>query len=166
MDGYTCIRCKVQNAAHGFNARLNVTIQDSWVYDQYGFGDSHNEPILSNGGNNINIIHNNLVANFNSASTGGGMSAALALYGDFQQITNVLVENNLFNGGGYCTYAGSAPLKPFPNASNTRFINNHYGRSLNSTCGIYGANIAYSAVNGNQWIGNVWDDTGFPVSAY
>lgn len=166
-SGFTCIRCNVYNAGQGFNITSNVTIKDSYVHDLFGQGSSHNEPIVSNGGGPFTIVHNELVGNFNSARTGGGMSASLALYGDFGQIRDVLVQYNRFNlgnGGSYCVYAGSVPGKAYPVASNTRFLNNRFGRALQPNCGQYGPVTAYSGANGNAWAGNVWDDTGAPVN--
>lgn len=164
-SGFTCVRCNVYNAGMGFNITGNVTIRDSYVHDLFGQGDTHNEPIVSNGGGPFTIVHNELVANFNGATTGGGMSASLALYGDFSQIHDVLVQNNRFNlgnMGSYCVYAGSVPGKAYPTASNTRFVGNRFGR-MQPNCGQYGPVNSYSGANGNAWTGNVWDDTGAPV---
>ena len=161
-SGFTCLRCHVYNAGQGFNITSNVTIRDSYVHDLFGQGDSHNEPIVSNGGGPFTIVHNELFANFNSATTGGGMSASLALYGDFSPIRDVLVQNNRFNlanKGSYCVYAGSVPGKKYPTASNTRLVGNRFG-GTQPQCGQYGPVSSYSSANGNAWTGNVWDEDG------
>jgi hypothetical protein len=165
-SGFTCLRCNVYNAGQGFNITGDVTIRDSYVHDLFGQGTSHNEPVISNGGGPFTIVHNELVAKFNPATTGGAMSASLALYGDFRPIRDVLVQNNRFNlanGGSYCVYAGSVPGKAHPTASNTRFVDNRFARTQ-SQCGQYGPVDSYDGVNGNAWTGNVWDDTGKVMS--
>src|SRR5690606_32084298 len=79
----TCIRCNVHGAAIGFQYG-GYTVVDSYVHDLYGFDDSHNEAILVSGGDVV-IRHSTLESNFGASSTGGGMSAAIAMYthGDF-----------------------------------------------------------------------------------
>ena len=158
-SGFTCLRCNIHNVGQGANISDNVVIQDSWIHDVYYANGSHNEPVVSNGGSNLVIRHNTL-----SGNPTNGTSSALSLYGDFDQIRNVLVENNLFNGGSYCVYAGSVPGKPYPVAANTRFLNNTFGRMYYPSCGEYGPATAYASGNGNAWSGNVWADTGTPVT--
>jgi hypothetical protein len=165
-SGFACTRCNVHNAGQGFNITSDVTIQDSYVHDLFGQEDSHNEPIVSNGGGGFTIVHNELVGSFNSATTGGGMSASLALYGDSGPIHDVLVRHNRFSlgdGGSYCVYAGSVPDKPHPLAHNTRFLENRFSR-VQPDCGRHGPASSYDDANGNVWSGNVWDDTGATVN--
>ena len=121
---------------------------------------SHNEAILSNGGSGFLVRGNRLDSNLED-----GTSSALSFYGDFEQVRDALVERNLFNGGGFCVYAGSVDGKPYPVAANTRFVDNHFGRDLTDQCGWYGPVTAYRAGNGNAWSGNVWHDTGAVVPA-
>jgi len=73
---------------------------------------------------------------------------------DEPTITNVLIQNNLFNtAGGYCTYGGG------PQGTFIRYQDNRFGKKYSSTCGIYGAVSAfYSDNTGNVWTGNSWQD--------
>ena len=155
---YSCVRCNIHGVGQGIAASNNVELRDSWIHDLIGEGDpanggSHNEAVLSNGGTNITVVNNRL-----DSGSGPQFSSSLSLYGDFAPVRDVLVQGNLFNGGGYCVYAGSAPGKPYPVAFNTRFIDNSFGRSVFAKCGYYGPATAYQAVNGNQWLGNRWQD--------
>jgi hypothetical protein len=158
-SGYTCRRCNIHHGGGGPRMTSNVVIEDSWIHDIYGSGDTHNSAIGSNGGNNFTVRHNNI-----DCATLPNCSGALVLYGDFNPIKDVLVENNLFNGGGYCVYGGSVSGKPYPVASNTRFLNNAFGRAAFQDCGYYGPYTAWSSANGNVWSGNYWVDTKQPIN--
>ncbi|MCY7288002.1 MAG: hypothetical protein LH624_07065, partial [Cryobacterium sp.] len=89
------------------------------------------------------------------------VSASLALYSQMAPFNNVLVQGNLFDGGGYCVYAG---LAGSDGASNTKFVGNTFGNKYSSNCGGYGPAIAYESGNGNAWTGNVLQSTGAPVA--
>ena len=159
---YTCDGCSVRGWGKGFMVNDNVTIKNSWVSDIQVFGDpgeggSHNEAILSLGGRNITIVGNRL-----DAGDADNVSASLALYSQWSAFDAVLVQGNLFDGGGYCLYAG---LGGAYGASNSRFLGNTFGDKYNPNCGWYGAAVAYDPGNGNQWSGNVLQRTGALVPA-
>lgn len=156
---FTCRRCHIHHVGHGANIGDNVTIEDSYIHDVVFANGSHNDSIVSNGGSNM-VIRGNTLRIQNSP----GSSAALALYGDFEPIANVLVEGNLIDGGGYCTYGGSVDGKPHPRASNVDYVNNSFGRTYNAECGYYGPVTAFDAASGGSWTGNVWQDTGAPIA--
>jgi hypothetical protein len=154
-SGFTAVRVNIHHVGVGVNANGNNVVRDSWIHDLVVTGDpasggSHNEPILSNGGANMTFVGNRL-----DAGTEPNFSGALCLYGDFAQIRNVLVQGNLFNGGGYAVYAGSVSSKPFPYAANTRFIDNVFGTAVWPNSGYWGPATAYRSGNGNEWSGNV-----------
>jgi hypothetical protein len=158
--GYTCDGCNVRGWGKGFMVNDDVTIKNSWVHDITVFGDpanggSHNEAILSLGGKNLSITNNRL-----DSGTASNVSASLALYSQWAAYDNVLVQGNLFDGGGYCLYAG---LGGSYGASNSKFIGNTFGNKYNTNCGWYGAAIAYDPGNGNQWSGNVYQKNGLTV---
>jgi hypothetical protein len=166
--GYTCIRCNVHDGGHGFHMTKDVVIVDSWVHDLWGSGGAHNDGVLSNGGSNFVVRHNTLLCDVGfpgNDSPGGGCSGAVALFGDFGQVDDVLVEDNLFVGGAYCVFAGSGYNKPYPNSTNIRFVNNQFGRQSPSwdQCGIYGPYTGWANNHGNVWSGNTWLDTGQPI---
>ena len=152
---FTCDGCNIHGWGKGVYADQNVVIKNSWIHDLPVFGDpgnggSHNEPILAIGAKNLTIVGNRL-----DAGTQGNFSAALALYSQGSQTQNALVQGNLFNGGGYCLYAGSdADIV----ASNVDIIGNTFGTELRPKCGGYGAATAYNPGNGNSWSGNVWQN--------
>ena len=98
------------------------------------------------------------------SGTEANFSASLALYGDFAQVRNVLVQRNRFVGGGFCVYGGSSLGKPYPLAAETRFLDNVFARDIHTNCGFYGPAVAYYNGNSNQWNNNRWED-GLPVDS-
>ena len=152
---FTCDACNVHGWGQAFYMEDNVTIKNSWVHDlsisgDPGNGGSHNEAVFTRGGTNFIITGNRF-----DSGTAPNFSAAVALYGQEEAVTNTLVQGNLFNGGGYCLYAGfDSGLEP----SNARFIGNTFGNSKYPNCGKFGAAVAYFAGNGNQWLDNVMID--------
>ncbi|HEY2814765.1 MAG TPA: hypothetical protein VGJ03_14970 [Acidimicrobiales bacterium] len=164
--GYTCIRCNLHDGGQGFHLTNNVTVVDSYVHDLYGSGSTHNDAVLSNGGNNFVVRHNNLICDVGApgnASTGGGCTGALNLFGDFGAITNVTADDNLFTGGAFCVYAGTQDDKPYPNGSNIHFTDNFFTRNLHQDCGIYGPFTDWRSGSGNVWSGNTFTD-GTPIA--
>ncbi|GAB3041640.1 hypothetical protein GCM10027052_24300 [Parafrigoribacterium mesophilum] len=153
--GFTCDGCRVRGWGKGFALVADVVIKNSWVHDIIVHGDpadggSHNEAIISLGGNNFTIVNNRL-----DAGDAPNVSASLALYGQLAPISNVLVQGNLFNGGGYCVYAGDSTSH---RASNTRFVDNVFGSRYGPHCGGYGPATAFEPGHGNLWKGNVFQD--------
>lgn len=90
-----------------------VVIEDSYIHDLASEGNpattgSHNEAILSNGGSNFVVRHNNLDGETSNAT------GALAFFGDFDPLSNATVEQNLFNGGGSASTEEAPPPSPTP----------------------------------------------------
>jgi hypothetical protein len=160
-NGFTCLRCNIHHGGRAVSMGGDVVIQDSWLHDEVSGPGTHNTAAGSNGGSNMTVRHSVLDIN-----TPEGASAALSFYGDFSPVDNITVDNNLFNGGAYCTMAGSVEGKPYPQATNVRYTNNHFGRKYAANCGQYGP-VAFfdGSAQGSVWSGNVWDDTGAPINA-
>ncbi|HVX47412.1 MAG TPA: hypothetical protein VHC49_26210 [Mycobacteriales bacterium] len=160
ISGYTCIRCNIHGWNSGFDVSDNVTIVDSWVHDIGPPSDAHKTALGSNGGSHIVVRHNSLTCEVD------GCSAAIAFYGDFAPIHDLLVTDNLFNSeGSYCSYSGTLDGKKFPLATDVRWTNNHYGREFHRTCGIYGPATGWGPQGGNVWSGNVYDGSGKAIPA-
>lgn len=161
-SGFTCRRCDIHGMARGVQPGDNVVVEDSWIHDLYGTGNSENAAFQSNGGSHLVIRRSTL--EMNKVPTGG---MALALIGDFAPLNDILVEGNLFNGGGsYTIWAGDAAADKDPSlkARNTRFLNNAFGRKYFPRCGYYGPVAGWDAkMPGNRWSGNRWLDNGRPI---
>lgn len=159
--GFTCERCNVWGWGKGFGLVRDVTIRDSYVHDLAYFGNpanggSHNEAVLSLGGSNFTLVGNRF-----DAGIAPNFSASVALYSQMEQIRNVVMDNNLLNGGGYCLYAGSNSSVV---ALNAKFRNNVFGNSLTSKCGVYGPVTSWRPGNGNEWSGNILQSTGAAIT--
>ena len=161
-------RVNVTGGQHTFHCADNCTVTDSWLHDQYNpAGQSyHNNAFISNGGSNMVIRHNTLHCTPLLNSTDGGCSGDLSLFGDFDPISHVTIDNNLFKANNssisYCLYAGWNPGKPYgDNPTYVQVTNNVFERGANSKCGVYGPVTSYKATGtGNTWSNNTWDQGG------
>ena len=138
----------------------NTTISNSYIHSsRTGDSQSHRGAVGINGGSN-NVIYNNVLK-----CSGVGCSAAIPNYGDFAPVTDLRIEHNLLSTTAhYCAYGGSLPSKPYPEGSNIDFINNHFSTEFNPECGRSGPITGYAwNVRGNDWIGNVWHETGVEI---
>ncbi len=162
----TARRVDVTGGQHNFHCNDNCELTDSWLHDQYNpdGGSYHNNAFISNGGKNMLLRHNTLHCTALVNATDGGCSGDLSLFGDFEPIDNVTVDNNFLRANdssiSYCFYGGNTTSKPY-RATNVRFTNNVFERGNNRKCGIYGPVTSFDRyANGNEWSGNVWDDGG------
>jgi hypothetical protein len=99
--------------------------------------------------------------------TGGpGCSADFGLYGDFAPINNVTIKRNFFAPAldtgpyqpGFCLQSGMGTQKAFPTVTNEIVTENVFAKGITGFCGTYGLVSGWDTGNGNQWIGNMWDD--------
>lgn len=130
-------------------------------------GNAHMDAFSDNGGNTIILDHNTLychVTNGASVPNGsGGCSGDLGFFGDFNQIDNITVNNNLFIASGdpaYCVYTGASgnTAKAFPRATNLRYTNNVWQRGPNSKCATYGPVADWTTGPTLTSCNNIWED--------
>lgn len=159
--GYSCMRCNVHSASIPIQGG-QFHIEDSYIHDIYGVGDSHNEAVLPFSTINNTLLHNTIISNWSEGTLPreGGMSAAIALYSHsnfWSGVDNVLVEKNYIatNVAHYCMYGGYSndPIDGVP--SRVRIIDNVFGR-----CSVdgekTGALVGWYRGNGNVWSNNRW----------
>ncbi|WP_344079344.1 right-handed parallel beta-helix repeat-containing protein [Luedemannella helvata] len=156
-ENYTALRVNCHGVGDGMRAGSNVTIQDSYIHDLKTCGDCHNDGIQSTGGSNIVIRHNHIDNRYSQTS-------CVLLGEEFAPLRNVLVENNLFNGGGYSLYGGGDTDR----VSGIKIIGNRFKRAAGgghfANGGSYGPAAHFDPGRpGNEWRNNVWDDNGRPV---
>jgi hypothetical protein len=159
----TARRVDVTGGQHSFQCNNNCEVTDSWLHDQYNpdGGSFHNNAFISNGGRNMVIRHNTLHCTSILNSNDGGCSGDLSLFGDFDPIDNVTIDNNYLRANNssisYCLYGGASDSKPYQ-ATNVKVTNNVFERGANRKCGVYGPVTSFDRnAAGNQWSGNVWD---------
>ena len=161
----TVLRSNVYGGQASVNCSGDCHIEDSWLHGQYlAPGKNwHLDGFLSNGGSNMTLIHNTLACEPATNSVGGGCTAAAALFGDFDPITHVTIDGNLFVASGemsYCLYAGTDDKKPYgEDAHHIKVINNVFQRGETGKCAAYGAWTSFDHdAAGNVWSNNIWDD--------
>ena len=117
---------------------------------------------------NSTLIHNTIACDGRRTPEGGGCSADITGYPDFEPMSNWLVEHNLLmsNVQGseptICAYGGATGSKPYSshpeNATNIVFTGNVFQRGYTGRCGIYAPIAHYNPVRpGNSWVGNRWN---------
>lgn len=161
----TARRVEVTGGQHSFHCNDHCVLEDSWLHDQHNpDGEAaHNNAFISNGGTDMVVRGNTLHCTALLNATGGGCTADLSLFGDFQPIRHVTVEGNLFKANDssipWCVYGGHSPGKPFPRATHIVFRDNVFERGDNDTCGVYGPVTSFQPdAEGNEWSRNTWDD--------
>lgn len=166
----TVRRVEVTGGQHSVHCGTNCVVEDSWLHEQNNpEGEAaHNNGFITNGGTDMVVRHNTLHCTPMLNATGGGCTADLSLFGDFEPVADVLVEDNLFKANGdsisFCAYGGDAPGKPFPEATDIVFRGNVFERGTNDMCGVYGPVTSFNAASaGNVWEDNTWDD-GTPLT--
>ncbi len=159
-------RVDVTGGQHSFQCNNNCEVTDSWLHDQHNpdGGSFHNNAFISNGGHTMVVRHNTLHCTSILNSTDGGCSGDLSLFGDFDPIDDVTIDNNLFRANNssisYCLYGGASSSKPYQ-ATNVRVTNNVFERGANRKCGVYGPVTSFdSSASGNVWTNNTWDTGG------
>ena len=166
---FTAIRVEVTGGNRGVYCRFNCHIEDSWVHGTNiaQSPDIHASAIRQSQG--AQIIHNRIHCSAEDTPAGGGCSADLTGYGDFEPVANNLVERNLFvaTPGGACAYGGSSGddgVKPYgAQAHDIRFVDNVFERGPagdggRHNCGYYFPITDFDSTRpGNLWTGNHWD---------
>lgn len=159
---FTATRVEVTGGNRSVNCYIDCTIQDSYVHGQFrdDTGRAHESGIRMGSGS---VIRGNTIAcDAPDVAPDAGCSAALTGYGDFAVVQNNIIDRNLFvaGSGGYCSYGGSTPGKPYSvGTKNIQFTNNVWERGSSGKCGYYGPITSFdSNAPGNVWSNNTWDD--------
>ena len=159
--GWTLDHAYVHQVGRTSRMTNDATVSNSYIHSsRTGDSGAHRGAVGTSGGRNNRIINNVLLCE------GTGCSAAIPMYGDFAPVDGMLVQHNLMaTTGSYCAYGGSVSSKPYPNGSNVKFIDNHFSTRFMPKCGRYGPLSSFdNGVRGNERRGNVWHETGLPVS--
>ncbi len=158
-EGFTVRRCEIHGTGNGVHMSADVVVEDSWVHDLVEGEATHNDAVITNGGSRF-VVRRNTLENRHT------QTAVIALFGDHQPVVDVVVEGNLLAGGGYTIYGGSVAGKPHSEgAASIRVTGNHFQRTFFPDGGRYGPVHGFDPARpGNVWAGNVWHDTGAPVT--
>lgn len=149
---------KIHNIARGFLMQGNIVVYNSYIYSQYTSEGAHRTAISSHGGDNFYVYDNTFIC------VNAGCSSSVNMYSDYAPITNYRLENNVLAGGSICLRAGSSHTYG-DQTSNIKIFNNRFSTVYYPECGIHQAFSFFdSSGPGNERSGNVWHETGTPVT--
>lgn len=163
----TVVRANIHGGIYGVQCEeksVSCTVRDSYIHGQYiqPASDWHIGGFLSDGGQNMKLIHNYVVCDHPQTSIGGGCTGDINFIPNFAPISGALVQDNFFGANvdlAYCTYGGEKPTSYTPHSDHIAYVNNVFQRGTNRSCGAYGP-VTNFDVNrpGNSWSGNRWSD--------
>jgi Right handed beta helix region len=146
---YTLRRVDIHHTLDGPRIEGNdVLIEDSYVHHLHRIPDGHHDTIQIRRGINVTIRGNNLQPY--NPDTNDPMNAAIQVGSLNGPTGEVLVENNLMNGGNYTVNASKSEGNTFTFRNNTFGTNARYG--------------IYSDGPGVTWVGNIMQGTGAPAT--
>ncbi len=126
-SGVTVRNCNIHNVGNAIETESPLVVEENYIHDIFSPAgtDWHADGIQTPSGNdNVTVRHNTIIL------TGGETGAINVMGTASDPASNVLIENNLFGGGGYTMYAGVG--------SNYRVINNHFTTSVFPKVGYWG----------------------------
>ena len=154
----TLRRVNIHDCENGLSVNQNVTVEDSYIHDLTTSAEAHPDGIQFAAGHwngssyvccvlDLTIRHNTI---YGQNSDGSPANAAIisGRGGD----TNILIENNLFAGGGYTLYC-----EQDAKGTNYRVLNNHFSTRFSAKVGFYGPSTDCSDETQS---GNVYHETG------
>ena len=105
------------------------------------------------GGGDIRVVHNRVYGGYINQQDFGNAAATFSASSG-TGVTNVLVHDNIFAGGGYTLYCPG-------NDGGFTWTNNRFSRTLVNTVGGFGP--IYSTCWQHTHSGNVYHETGAPI---
>jgi len=151
---FTLRRCNIHDITEGPRLTSGSTVEACYLHSAVRFPDGHIDMLQATAGSDITIRHNTILP-YNPA-TDDPFNSAVILKTDNGPISNVVIEDNLFNGGNVTLYL----VREHYPISNIRVSGNRWGRDYRY------APVSIVAVDDLDWrITNVWDDTNEPVLA-
>jgi hypothetical protein len=149
-------RTEVFDTATGIQLYQGL-VEDNYVHDLGLVDGDHVNGVMDNGG-----VKEPLVIRHNTILNPHRQTDAIALFQDFGGQSDRTIEDNLLGGGAYTVYGGGDKTP----TTKIRILRNRFARAYFPKGGAFGPVTAFTPKGtGNQWQGNVWDDTGLPVSA-
>ena len=125
----------------------NATVEDSYLTDPYSNGKAHPDGFQSTGGANIVIRHNHVH---------WGDNSGVLLKTDFDPISGVVIDANLFDGTGHYLLYSRVGDAANGSPTNVSLTNDVFGR---------GYQYGVTSINGTIFAhGNTWQDNGVPIA--
>jgi hypothetical protein len=147
--GLIVMRCTIHDVDTGVSLGGDrATVQDSHL-------SAVSTGVGAVGGNDTVAIRHNTITSLPHGDSAIGFAEK------GPPVTGATIEDNVLAGGGYTFYAGAG------GSAGQAIVmrHNRFSRAVYPKGGYYGPVAAWSATApGNVWTGNVWDDTGAPVT--
>lgn len=143
-------RLDLSGAQDGIKLAAHSTLADSFVHDLASGPGLHNDGIELNGTVGITVRHNT-VLNAND------QTSAIFIGGESTPSNNILVEGNLFAGGGYTMY-GPVGDPGVARSWNVVVRNNVFSARYFAKGGKYGPLAYWENGTGSSWSNNSWAD--------
>lgn len=158
--GFTIDHGLLHNLGRAIRVVNDVTIENTYIYLNRTWEGAHRSGVSTHGGKNI-VVKNNVIL-----CEKGGCTAAITMYGDHAPVDGYLLEHNVIaTTGSYCIYGGNLDGSNYPEGRDIKIVDNHFSTRYFPECGKYGPVTGFDAgVRGNEWHGNVWQESGKPVS--
>lgn len=146
----TVQRCDVSGSADGIRGADDSKAVDNYVHDLFYSGSEHNDGIDFEGTKGNMIVRHNTVI----VKPGETSCITVTRYSGTSTFDNVLVDNNLLSGAGYCIYGPGTSNGP---VTNNRITNNRFSKVLAGNFPKYGGFgwMAYEPPTGAKFPSNV-----------
>jgi hypothetical protein len=128
----------------------NVTLTASYLHQLANPAGAHTDGFQCNSSCEVAVVGNTILNQWEQTST-------VALFADFDTPQDSTISGNLLAGGGYTIYGGAEK------ATGIVISNNRFARTFFADGGQYGVVDQFND-DTNKWFGNIWDDTGQPVT--
>ncbi|MGH3878061.1 MAG: hypothetical protein ACRDSK_13610 [Actinophytocola sp.] len=146
---YRLVNCDVRGGLDAVRLGQETHLADCHVHDLTRVEGSHNDILQLVNGSNSSVTHSTLRAY--RAATDDPMNAVFQLGNLTGAVANVLIDDNLCDGGNYTFNANYSSGYA---VTNLRVTNNRIGRNYR-----YGPAASITPHAGVTWAGNVYDDT-------
>lgn len=149
---------KIENIGRGALIEGNIVITNMYIYAQYDAPEAHRTALSSHGGDNFQVSNSSFIC------VNTNCSSSVNMYSDYAPITNYTLQNNVLSGGSICLRAGSSHTYG-ADTHDIRILNNRFSTVYAPECGTLQAFAFFDADNpGNVRSGNVWHESGLPVT--
>ena len=150
---FTARRLNIHHSGgDGIKAEGNVLVEGCWIHHLGMNPGAHADGNQTRNGSNIVFRGNNI--DMPEGLTGFRTNAAFIIQDETGPVSNFLIEGNWLNGGNYTIMLAN---EQYGGPSNITILNNRFGRDYRyGTLTLDGLSVVAS--------GNVWDDTGAPMS--
>jgi len=164
LDGsnFTATRVDISGGNRG-GWCSDCTIQDSYIHGGRITGSTHASGLRADV--RSRFIHNYVICDVANTPQGGGCSADLTGYPDFNAVRDWTITGNFFgatSGSYYCAYGGASGGKPYSNdpsnATNIQFRDNVFARGSRGVCGGAGPGSAPLGDYNKSKTGWVWSN--------